>query len=263
MNNTTTTDSTQVLSAAPVPATPAPAAPVVEVPAPVAPAAPAPVAPATPVPAAPAAPVPAAPAPVAPVPAAPVPAAPVVEVPVATPGQVATDIQLTEANQEAQKTAIVATDAFTDMVDNIKNSTNPHQKGLVFAMENYVEKMGLNNIPSAQDGLLQQKTLWQIIKHALISLPKEEFYAGWSLILAFVNQHSNTAFNPRYVYRFANMWESSKAELTSFQSMLDLMIMSANPITRAAKMKQVNFDIAVGGEHITEEGRARLVSFYK
>jgi hypothetical protein len=173
------------------------------------------------------------------------------------------DKEAAEAAAKAQAATETQVDPFVAMIEAIKASDDKNKKTLVFALEKYTTDMGLSNIHTPQSGIVHQKTLWLTIKHVLTSLPREEFRFAWNLVLAFVHQHSNQSFNPRYVYRFAHMWDGAKAELAAFHGILDLMIMTADSATRDIKFKQVNFDTAINNEYITDEGRSRLISFYQ
>lgn len=151
---------------------------------------------------------------------------------------------------------------FAAMIASVKENGSSFQQNLVAALETYVEDMAPGKRHLPDDAAMKQYTLWVTIRNAVNDSPVEEFKNLWALILAFFVEYAEKALHERFVFRFAEHWRWAKQELDGFQHILNLIKLTADPKVRAVGLKRIDLDRALVLP-ITDEGRQRLIKFYK
>lgn len=148
------------------------------------------------------------------------------------------------------------------MVQKIKDSGTTIEKSLLVSLETYVSDMAPRKPVDIKTGARHQYSLWRVIRTALETVPAEDFKKCWNLILAFFKEYEDASFHDRYVFRFADQWVQSDKELLAFQSILNMIKLTADPATRAANLKKVDMKRTL--EIVfSDVARQRVQSFYK
>lgn len=163
------------------------------------------------------------------------------------------DVQVAEVAQKAEPT-------FEETVAAFKKVALPVTQGLISSLEKYLDKMAPKKPISPAAGSLAQYELWLALRSVLGQDP-DTFKQAWNLFLGFVNQHSKGCFNEYNAFRFADQWQWSTEELHAYQCLLNLSILTADPLTRSTGLKQVDLgrSTSIG---FTETAKNNLIMFY-
>ena len=164
---------------------------------------------------------------------------------------------------EVQKTTTPEpTEGLSVMLAAMRKDGSASQKGLIYALDTYVERMAPGKPMDAETGAKHQHALWKAVQNVIESSPDGEFKRLWSILLAYAEEHKNGVFGDRYLFRFADQWHQSESELTAFQRAMNLVRLTSNPRARAKGLKQVDLQRSLE-ETFTEQGRARVLGFYQ
>ena len=160
----------------------------------------------------------------------------------------------------------VAPTTFAAKINNLKEKGTSAQKALIENIEQYVANMGPGVQVSNENGARIQFRFWTILRNVINNTPSEEFKANWTLLLEFFKHYSTDkgygALGSLSIYRFAAYWTQSIELLTQFQAVLCLIENSIDADSATIKMdKRFNFNKLAG--EITEQGRSRLINYYK
>lgn len=185
----------------------------------------------------------AAPAPVAPAPA------PVVSAPVKT----APVVQMKQP--EAPK-------GFKAMIEEIKANGTTEEKKLIANVEQYMTRMAPGLPMSGDEGARHQHALWKVIQGLVERAPQDQFRRLWNILLGYFEENKDGVFGDRYVFRFAESWHHSEAELSAFQRILNVIKLTSNANERSKGLRQVDLGRSLE-TGFTEEARQRLLTFYQ
>jgi len=185
----------------------------------------------------------------------PAPAPAVVPAPVVKPAVVNTVVA------PAAKPTTAAESSMENVFQKMRESGTVFEKMTMASLDNYVEKMKPGLPVSSEVGARNQHSLWKLFESVIETAPETEFKKLWSVILAFFNADKSGVFGERYVYRFADQWVWSIDELNSMQRILNLVINTKNPATRALDVKRIS--IAKTVEGFSEKAKERLNNYYQ
>lgn len=135
------------------------------------------------------------------------------------------------------------------------------QKSLVANLERYMEKMKPGMPVNNDEGARNQYQLWRTIQSVIENSSPEEFNKLWYIVLVYFKNFRTGALGERYVFRFSEYWIQSEEDLATFQRILNLIILTADPSTREKNLKQVSLPRTLE-KGLTDFGRQRLLSFY-
>jgi hypothetical protein len=142
--------------------------------------------------------------------------------------------------------------------ENIRTGNNKSLEDLLADLNTYVSNMKPGLIKNPDDGARQQRTLWLLIRK-VASLPSDKFRGSWTLLLNFA--YANECFTERYIYRFSENWIWNTDELSAFQRIINLILLTKDFTTRKDGLKQVNLDRSL--ESIfTQEEKQNIITFY-
>lgn len=187
---------------------------------------------------------------------------PVVENPVAEAPVVANTI----AEQAAEAMAVSDAQAldistFSGFIQNLKNTGSAKVCKLIFDLDSYIVDMAPGKIIDNVNGARKQQALWNCIKDVLEKSTFEEFSNLWGVILAYFDNYQNTVLHDRYIFRFAESWQYSNQELSTFHRVLNLIRLTHSPAERSIGLKQL--DMAKTLEKgLTEAARQKVINFY-
>lgn len=139
---------------------------------------------------------------------------------------------------------------------------NNNSLGLIVldTLERY-EKIMKPKIPiNSMIGGQQQTTLYQLLVR--ITQSKTDFTKNWELVLAQFNKNPNNVYAMNYVARFLDKMNVTKNDIELFKRLLNLIIVTCNPETRAENMRKVSLEKTLKG--VTSDAiRINLNNFYR
>lgn len=151
--------------------------------------------------------------------------------------------------------------SFETSIDAMKARKIPEVSSLIVSMEQYISAMAPGKSMTPEHGNRQQELLASAL-FGVLNTQGDTFKLCWSVALAYFNEYKTSVFNERYVYRFSEYWTKEISVLSTFQRLINLMIVTADPETRAAASRQeVSIDktLKVG---FTDLARQNLLNFY-
>lgn len=160
----------------------------------------------------------------------------------------------------AAKPATAAETSMENVFQKMRENGTVFEKMTMASLDSYVDKMK-PGLPIAADvGARNQHALWKLFESVIETAPETEFKKLWSVILAFFNADKTGVFGERYVYRFADQWVWSIDELNSMQRIINLVINTKTPATRALDVKRISIPKTVEG--FSEKAKERLNNYY-
>lgn len=127
-------------------------------------------------------------------------------------------------------------------------------------LERYEKMMKPKTPVNALVGAQQQTALYQIMVR--VAQSQTEFTKNWELILSQFNKNPNNVYAMNYVARFLDKMNVTKNDIELFKRLLNLILLTCNPETRAENMKKVSLEKTLKG--VTSDTiRANLNNFYR
>jgi hypothetical protein len=161
----------------------------------------------------------------------------------------------------AAKPATAAESSMENVFQKMRETGTVFEKMTMASLDSYVDKMKPGLPIPADVGARNQYALWKLFESVIETAPETEFKKLWSVILAFFNADKTGVFGERYVYRFADQWVWSIDELNSMQRIINLVINTKTPATRALDIKRIS--IAKTVEGFSEKAKERLNNYYQ
>lgn len=114
-----------------------------------------------------------------------------------------------------------------------KSAVEIQLEAMQSVFERYVKEMPINAAVNADVGANNQLRLWKVIQNVLATEGKD-FHTVYDALLKFIALHRNTCFHDRYAFRFQDKLVTlSKAHRMTFERVLNMMLLTAEPTTRA------------------------------
>ena len=136
------------------------------------------------------------------------------------------------------------------------------EEQLIKGLEKYLEAMKPGSGIRGEVGVNQQYALWKLINEIInVSQTPSQFKTLWNILLKFADEHKEGVFNMRYINRFAEHWAWSREELLGYQYIVNLIMLTANPATRAIGLRQVDIHKSLSSG-FNEEARQAIIGFY-
>ncbi len=170
----------------------------------------------------------------------------------------------TEAEVADIGTSVTDTSDLGKLLNKIDIEGTQQQKTLVFNLNKYMDDMLPGKPMPAQQGAQNQMRLWDILRGIVENPDPVEFRRQMFIARAFFKRYAKekTALNDRYIHRFADAWTRSNQHLTAMQRLINILVLTADPLTTADNLKQV--DLARSMEvYFSEATRQRLMSYYQ
>lgn len=125
----------------------------------------------------------------------------------------------------------------------------------------YSEMMAVGRPTTVEEGSLQQLNLWNTVKWVL-GLEGGDFVRCYSKLLEFVLENRKGIFSERYAYRFFDSLKMSSSERKNFERIMNLLLTTCDPKTRALAMKQIDMRSTLSG--LTDPlMQQRIAGFYQ
>lgn len=125
----------------------------------------------------------------------------------------------------------------------------------------YAEQMAVGRPITVEEGTLQQANLWNTIKWVL-KLEGAEFVRCYAKLLEFVLENRRGIFSERYAYRFFDSLRMATNERKNFERIMNLILTTCDPRTRALSLKQVDMRTTLGGL-VDPLMQQRIAGFYQ
>jgi len=125
----------------------------------------------------------------------------------------------------------------------------------------YAEKMAVGLPTTVEEGSFQQVQLWNTIKWVL-GLEGGDFVRCYSKLLEFVLANRRGIFSERYAYRFFENMKLPSNERKNFERIMNLLLATCDPRTRALSMRQIDMASTLGGM-VDPLMQQRIVGYYQ
>ena len=123
----------------------------------------------------------------------------------------------------------------------------------------YIKNMAPRKPISTDEGIRHQVALYRSLTTVINNLDSD-FNLVYGSILQLFNEHKDGAFHETRVFRFMDNITLPDNDRKSFQRLLNLVKLTADPKGRELTLKQINLDSAL--EFISENGRQKIMKFY-
>lgn len=134
---------------------------------------------------------------------------------------------------------------------------------LMLFMADYVLSMAPGVNIDLRAGAAKQKAFFKMLQKVIEKSTIDTFKTNWIIVLSyFWAYRRDKALGERYVNRFSEYWQNKDEDLTAYQRIVNLCLLSANPAERSKVLKQVDINktLEIG---FTEVGRNNVKTFYK
>lgn len=137
---------------------------------------------------------------------------------------------------------------------------NVFKASITKAIAEFCSKMQPGKPINADQGARMEQYLFGEIQSVLRNCPADSFRQAWDAIIDLFADPTNGALKDRYIFRFASAWTLSNEQCMSFQSLVNLIIISTDRKNHARVRKMIDMDRALAG--INEEARNKIFSYY-
>lgn len=153
-------------------------------------------------------------------------------------------------------TAVDAVEALFDVAN------DPVLSPLALTLRRYANDMKPTTEVAPAVEARSQRLLYLTIMDILNREVPQEFRKLWQYLLAFAHHHRTDVFSPKSVFRGSSSWSGDNDSLDAFHSLLNLIIATADPATRANGLKSVSLPATLGRIK-NESARNQVIAFYR
>lgn len=144
-------------------------------------------------------------------------------------------------------------------------SLSPLGQTAFYQIQEYMDAMAPNKPMTEVEGVKHQVKLYRALDIVFNRLSDDDFRKFYPALLYLFHEYGddvNGVFSMVYVYRFPEYLTLSTVEQEAFHRLLNMMIVTANPVTRPDAIRTLNwtYTLQVG---LTDDARARIQSFYQ
>ena len=174
----------------------------------------------------------------------------------ANPSQVIEEVKTPENTPEPT----VPVNYFQEYISEIMKGNNLPAKTVVSVVERYYSAMKPMLPISIQEGSQAQISLWQAI-YTTINTSGNDFNVAWNVWLNMFNYYSDSIFSIPKAFRFFEFMRMPRDQIIAFQRILNLLILTANPTTRAVNLKRIDLEATLS-VYFSEKNRMTIMMFY-
>lgn len=153
------------------------------------------------------------------------------------------------------------TSALDTKLDKLAAEGTTLQKTIVQTLRDYVAAMRPGRIILDEVINQQQLQLWRIIR--LVIESEADFKENYTLLIEFAREHQEGAFNDRYLYRGMETINLDKEQTRHFQGSLNVLKLAATSKNKREAMAQVDLDRVMNVNVFSEDGRNRVIAYFK
>lgn len=107
-----------------------------------------------------------------------------------------------------------------------------------------------------------QTTLLRTVLGVINSVEGSEFHSLWNYILQCFAKHSTGVFSEPMVYRGMEHNQMTPEQSRLYPRIVNMLILLADPATRAVALRQINLQKSLAGELVSEAGRRRVFQYF-
>jgi len=174
-----------------------------------------------------------------------------------------------EVGTPIRKVILPVEDSFTKdfnaLIERSLALNDPLKTELITFMQQYVTDMAPGTTMSKTGGIPganYQLSFCRMLIKVIEKSPPEDFRRNWIIVLSFFWQYKKAALGERYINRFSEYWMKDDPNLTVFQRLMNLCLVSANPETRGQVLSRVDI-VKTTSLVFTETGKQNVLLFYK
>lgn len=127
-------------------------------------------------------------------------------------------------------------------------------------IQEYIDRMYPGNAHRGNEGAMLQVKLYRTIQ-TVLRMEGRRFITAYSLLLKMVNENRDGVFNERYVFRYFDALNITNPERRNFERILNLLLVTCDPKTRAKATRQVDIELTMEGFR-NPEMYQRITEFY-
>jgi hypothetical protein len=136
-------------------------------------------------------------------------------------------------------------------------------KAILRTIDNYIQEMALNKPMTEKEGLGYQTGFYRALERMINSL-EDDFRDVFTEVLQRFVTHKDGALQAEGVFRYMQNIALSSDQIKTFQYLLNMFHLLADPASRSVNIKQCNVVATLGvGSVITEQGRNRVMAYFK
>lgn len=144
-------------------------------------------------------------------------------------------------------------------------SLSPLGQTAFYQIQEYMDAMAPGKPMTEVEGVKHQVKLYRALDIVFNRLSDDDFRKFYPALLYLFHEYGddvNGVFSMVYVYRFPEYLTLSTVEQEAFHRLLNMMIVTANPVTRPDAIRTLNwkYTLQVG---LTDDARARIQAFYQ
>lgn len=128
-------------------------------------------------------------------------------------------------------------------------------------LKEYIQKMAVG-VPHPTDvGASHQAQFYHSILRLINNYEYDDFKIGFARLLEWAHANKDGQAAPQQLFRYTEHLAISSVDRDTCLAIFNMILIMANPATRNAAAKTINWDKALSGM-ITEEGRNRISKFF-
>jgi hypothetical protein len=125
----------------------------------------------------------------------------------------------------------------------------------------YIKNMAPGKAISEKLGSFHQVRLFNVLLAVINRYSDDDFRTSMGIISELFRAEANGVFGEQYVFRFMEHVELSSPRIKLFQRLLNMFIVMAEPKSRKAALRQLNWQETLSGE-ITNDARNRVLNYF-
>ena len=128
-------------------------------------------------------------------------------------------------------------------------------------LSEYIKNMAPGKVINETTGSFHQVKFFNVMLAVINRYSDDDFRASMNILVELFRKEAKGVFGEQYVFRFMEHVELSSPRIKLFQRLLNMFIVMAEPKSRKAAMKQLNWQETLSGE-ITNDGRNRVLKYF-
>lgn len=166
----------------------------------------------------------------------------------------------TTSHEAPTSTPTQPVDEWQTYIASINAGTNTNLQMIVSTVSMYSNVMAPRTPVNIKGGSEAQVMLWHALVNTIVN-NNTNFKDAWTLWLNMFNHYSEGMFSVRYALRFFEFIRLPRDQIIAFQRVLNLLILTANPETRAANLKRVSLEMTFS-TYFNEAAKQKVMAFY-
>lgn len=162
-------------------------------------------------------------------------------------------------SNQSNKADHVTSNDFSALMASERTSGTTNAVSIISFLDTYVKAMAPRKITSATEVVRMQEGLLDQLLYIIRQAPAKEFNRLWNIVIKYVGEYKDGAFNPKYYHRGARDWKRDPSQFNTLTSLINLLQASATDMATVNDVVNIN---AVVGAGFSEDARGRMINFY-